>query len=198
MKSTGSVRLWWLLRACRRRNPLVRTSDRVELFFVAVAVLVVLVATACAGARGTAVHDARSQVYLAETQTRHAVTGAAVKGTTTVLGFDRKPVTSVNARWQVDGVEHVDHFTIRGSVKAGDPMVVWLDQDGNRVDAPTPTSQAGMDAVVAALAVWQTVVFTETGLICLARSGFNRRRMRGWDRDLRSLVHNGGSGNRQA
>ena len=62
MKSTGSVRLWWLLRACRRRNPLVRTSDRVELFFVAVAVLVVLVATACAGALGTAVHDARSQV----------------------------------------------------------------------------------------------------------------------------------------
>ena len=197
MKSTGSIRVWWLLRAYRRRNPLVRGSDRVELFFVALGVLVVLAATACAGALGTAVHDARSHAYLAETQTRHTVIGTALKGGTTVLGFDRKPVTSVNAQWQVNGIEHTDHFTIRGSVKTGDPVMIWLDQEGNRVDAPSSTSLAGVDAVVAALMFWLMVAFTVTGLICLARSGLNRRRIRGWDRDLRSLVHDGGSGNRK-
>ena len=197
MKGSDSVRVWWLLRAYRRHNPLVRTSDRVELFFVALGVLVALVATACAGALGTAVHDARSRVYVAETQTRHSVIGTAVEDSTTVLGTDRNAVTSVNARWQVDGIEHADHFTIHDRVKSGDPLVIWLDRDGNRVDAPTPTSQAGMDAVVAAMMFWLTVAFTVTGMFCLARSGLNRRRIRGWDRDLRSLVHDGGSGNRQ-
>jgi hypothetical protein len=197
MKGSRSVRLWWLLRAYRRRNPLVRTSDRVELFFVTLGVLVTLVATACAGALGTAVHDARSRVYVAEAQTRHSVIGTAVEDSTTVLGTDRNTVTSVNARWRVGGIEHADHFTTHDRVKSGDPLVIWLDRDGNRVDAPTPTSQAGMDAVVAAMMFWLTVAFTVTGLICLARSGLNRRRIRGWDRDLRSLVHDGGSGNRK-
>jgi hypothetical protein len=198
MKGSGSVRAWWLLRAYRRRNPLVRGSDRVELFFVALGVLVVLVATACAGALGTAVHDARSRVYLAEAQARHTVVGTAVEDSTTVLRIDRNAVTSVNARWRVGGIEQADHLTIHGPVKTGDPLVIWLDRDGNRVDAPTPTSQAGVDAVVAALMVWQTVVLTVTGLIGLARLGLNRRRTRGWDRDLRSLVYDGGSGNRKA
>ena len=144
------------------------------------------------------VHDARSRVYLAEAQARHTVVGIAVEDSTTVLRIDRNAVTSVNARWRVDGIEHADHLTIHDPVKTGDPLVIWLDRDGNRVDAPTPTSQAGVDAVVAALMVWQTVVFTVTGLIWLARVGLNRRRIRGWDRDLRSLVYDGGSGNRQA
>lgn len=197
MKRSGTVHVWWLLRACDRRNPLVRPTDRVELFLVALGVMVVLVATACAGALGTAVHDARSRVYLAEAQTRHTVIGTAVEDSTTVLVADRNARTSVDARWQVNGVEHADHFTIHDPVKTGDPLVIWLDRDGNRVDPPTPTSQAGVDAVVAALVVWPTVVLAVTGMICLTRSGLNRRRIRGWDRDLRSLVYDGGSGNRK-
>jgi hypothetical protein len=196
MKGFGSISVWRLLRACGGRNPLVRTSDRVELFIVALGILIVLIAP-CAGALGTAVH-ARSRVYLAEAQTRHTVIGTAVRDSTTVVGIDHNSVTSVNARWQVGGIEHADHFTIDGPVKTGDPLVIWLDRDGNRVDAPTPTSHAGVDAVVAALVAWQTVVFAVAGLVCLARSGLNRRRLRGWDRELRSLVHDGGSGNRKS
>jgi hypothetical protein len=198
MQDVNSIHVWWILRAFGRRNPLVRAIDRVDLSIIALGVLIALVATACAGALGTDVHDARSRVYLAEAQTRHTVMGTAVKDSTTVRGFDRKTVTSVNARWQADGIEHTDHFTVRDSVKAGDPVQIWLDRNGSRVDAPTPTSQAGVDAVIAALLVWATVIVTVTGLICLARSGLNRRRIRGWDRDLQSLVHNGGSGNRKS
>ena len=197
MKGVDSIRVWWLLRACGRRNPLVRTSDRIELLVIAFGVLIALVATACAGALGTAVHDARSDTYLAEARTRHTVPATAVEDSTTFVGVRDNVVARVNARWQVDGIEHADHFTIYDRVKSGDPLVIWLDRDGNRVDAPTPTSQAGMDAVVAAMMFWLTVAFTVTGLICLARSGLNRRRIRGWDRDLRSLVHDGGSGNRK-
>lgn len=195
MKGSGTVPMWWLLRAYRRRYPLVRTSDRVELFFVTLGVLVAVIATACAGAVGTAVHDARSREYVAEAQTRHSVIGTAAEDSTSVLGIDRDAVTSVKARWQVGGTEHTDHVTVRDQVKSGDPLTIWLDREGNRVDAPTPTSQAGVDAVVAAMMFWLTMAFTVAGLMCLARSGLNRRRIRGWDRALRSLIPDGGRGN---
>jgi hypothetical protein len=70
MRGVDSIHVWWLLRACGRRNPLVRTSDRMELLVIALGVLIALVATACAGALGTAVQDSRSDVYLAEVRTR--------------------------------------------------------------------------------------------------------------------------------
>jgi hypothetical protein len=58
MQSVEYVRSWWILRACGR-NPLVRGIDRLELLIIALGILVALVAVACAGALGTAVHDAR-------------------------------------------------------------------------------------------------------------------------------------------
>ena len=106
-------------------------------------------------------------------------------------------MTRVNARWQVDGTEHTGALTTDGSVKAGDPLVIWVDRDGNRVDAPTPTSQAGVDAVGVAYAAWQTVLFAVAGLVCWGRSRLDHRRISGWERELRILVHGGGSGNRR-
>ena len=86
MQGFDSIHVWCILRACGRRNPLVRNSDRIELLIVALGVLVALVATACAGALGTAVYDARSSVYLAEAQTRHTVIATAIEESTTALG----------------------------------------------------------------------------------------------------------------
>jgi hypothetical protein len=196
MQGVDSIHVWWLLRACGRRNPLVRTSDRIELLIIAIGVLIALVATACAGALGTAVHDARSRVYLAEAQTRHNVIATAIEDSTTVVGVDDNAATSVNARWHVDDTEHSDAFTMNRPVKTGDPLVIWVDGDGNRVDAPTPTSQAGVDAVGIAYAAWQTVALAVFGLVCWGRSRLDRRRISGWERDLRSLAYDGGSGNR--
>jgi hypothetical protein len=112
------------------------------------------------------------------------------------LGVRDNAVTRVDARWQVDGAEHTDSFTIDGLVKTGDPLTIWVDRDGNRVDAPTPSCQAGVDAVGVAYAAWQAVLLVVIGLVCWARSRLDRRRLSGWDRDLRILVHGGDSGNR--
>jgi hypothetical protein len=188
MRGVDSIHVWWLLRACGRRNPLVRTSDRMELLVIALGVLIALVATACAGALGTAVHDSRSDVYLAEARTRHTVPATAVEDSTTVVGVRANVVTHVNARWQVDGTEHTGALTTDGSVKAGDPLVIWVDRDGNRVDAPTPTSQAGVDAVGVAYAAWETVLIAVTVLVCWVRSRLDRRRDSAWERDLRWLL----------
>ena len=45
--------------------------------------------------------------------------------------------TRVNARWQVNGTEHTGSFTFDRAVKTGDPLRIWVDRNGNRVDAPT-------------------------------------------------------------
>ena len=197
MHSADHVHRWWVLRACGR-NPLGRCIDRVELLIIALGILVALVAAACAGALGTAVHDARSRVYIAQAQTRHAVTARAIDDSTNVLAVDDNRATSVDARWQVNGTEHTGSFTLDGAVKAGDPLRIWVDRNGNRVDAPTPESQAGVDAVGVAYASWQTVALAVGGLVCWGRSQLDRRRDSAWERDIRCLIDDdGGRTNRK-
>jgi hypothetical protein len=182
---------WWLLRSCRR-NPLVRSSDRLELLIIALGVLVVLVAAACAGALGTAVHDARSRVYIAQAQTRHTVIARAIDDSTIVRIVDGNAATGVHARWQVNGTVHTGGLNWDHVVKTGDLLMIWVDRDGNRVDAPAPTSQAGADAVGVAYAAWQTVALAVAGLVCWGRSRLDRRRDSAWERDIRCLIDDGG------
>src|SRR5882757_3575482 len=110
---------WWVLRAAGR-NPLVRRSDRLELLIVTLGILVVVVAAACAGALGTAVHDARSRVYIAQAQTRHTVIAEAIDDSTIVHSVHDNMTTRVNARWQVKGTEHTGSVTPDHAVKTGD------------------------------------------------------------------------------
>jgi hypothetical protein len=187
MQSVDYVHPWWVLRACGR-NPLVRRIDRLELVIVALGILVALAAAAGAGALGTAVHDARSRVYVAQAQTRHAVTARATGDSTIVFVRDDDTVTWVNARWQVDGAEHSGSFQWDHAVKTGDPLTIWVDRNGDRVAAPAPTSRAGVDAVGVAFAAWQTVAFAVAGLICWGRARLDRRRDSAWERDIRCLV----------
>jgi hypothetical protein len=198
MQSVDYVHGWWVLRACGR-NPLVRRIDRLELLIVALGILVVVVAAACAGALGTAVHDARSRVYIAQAQTRHTVTARAIDDSTVVLGVDDNMATRVNARWQVNGTEHTGSLDWDDAVKTGDSLTIWVDRNGDRVDAPTPISQAGADAVGVAYVAWQSVALAAAGLICWGRSCLDRRRDSAWERDIRCLIDDdGGRTNRKS
>src|SRR4029079_13287263 len=141
MRSVERVHGLWVLRACGR-NPLVRGIDRLELLVIAVGILVVLVAAALAGALGTAVHDARSRVDIGQSQRCHSVTPRATEDSALVLRVDDSTATRVNARWQVDGTEHTGSLSWDHVVKPGDPLMIWVDRNGNRVDAPRPESQA--------------------------------------------------------
>ena len=187
MQSVECFPGWWVLRACGR-NPLVRDSDRLELLIVSLGILVVLIAAACAGALGTAVHDARSSVYTAQAQTRQTVIARAIDDSTTLVGVDHDTATRVNARWDVNGTERTGSLALKRAVKTGDPLRIWVDRDGNRVDAPTPPSQAGVDAVGVAYTAWQTVALVAAGLICWGRSRLARRRDSAWEREIRCLV----------
>ena len=197
MQSVERVHGCWVLRACGR-NPLVRGIDRLELLIIAVGILVVLVAAALAGALGTAVHDARSRVYIAQAQTRHAVTARATEDSTLVLRVDDSTATRVNARWQVDGTEHTGSLSWDHVVKTGDPLMIWVDRNGDRVVAPAPVSQAAADAIGVAYVAWQAVVLVVAGLVCLGRANLDRRRDSAWERDIRYLIDDdGGRTNRK-
>jgi hypothetical protein len=84
------------LAACGR-NPLVRAVDRLELLVIALAILVGLFAAAGAGALGTAVYEARSSTYAAQSQMRRST--AATATTATAAGASIE--TRVNARWRL-------------------------------------------------------------------------------------------------
>jgi hypothetical protein len=191
MQSVDYIHGWWVLRAAGR-NPLVRGSDRLELLIVTVGILFVVVGAACAGALGTAVHDARSRVYIAQAQTRHTVVAEAIDDSTIVLGVHDNMTTSVDARWQANGTEHTGSVTPDRAVKTDDPLVIWVDSNGDRVAAPTPTSQAGVDAVLVAYGAWQSVVLAAAVLIWWSHSRLDRRRDSAWERDIRCLIHDNG------
>ncbi|MDT5211475.1 MAG: hypothetical protein QOF67_3890 [Mycobacterium sp.] len=191
MHSVDYIHGWWVLRAAGR-NPLVRGSDRLELLIVTLGILIVVVAAACAGALGTAVHDARSRVYVAQAQTRHTVIAEAIDDSTIVLGIHDTTTTTVNARWQANGTEHTGSVTPGHDVKTGEPLMIWVDSNGDCVDAPTPTSQAGFDAILVAYAAWQSVVLAAAALIWWSHSRLDRRRDSAWERDIRCLIHDNG------
>jgi hypothetical protein len=127
-------------------------------------------------------------VYTAQAQTRQTVIARAIDDSTTVFGADEYPTTRVNARWQANGTEYIGSFKLDRAVKTDDPLRIWVDRNGNRVDAPTPTSQAGVDAVGIAYAVWQTVALAAAGLIWWGRSRLERQRDAAWEREIRCLV----------
>ena len=181
---------WPVLRLFSR-NPLMRTSDRVEAAVTALAVLLVLVATACAGVVGTMIRDTDTQNYLEQARTRHVLVGRAVDDSTPAGSADTTAAT-VRARWQVNGIDHADVIASRYAVKAVGPLQIWVDADGNLVDQPTPIARADRDAWVVALVGWLIVAVAAAHVVAVVRDHVKRMRDAQWERGIRSLVEGDG------
>jgi hypothetical protein len=105
----------------------------------------------------------------------------------------------VTARWRANGTEHTGILNWDRVVKSGDPLTIWVDRDGDHVDAPAPVSRAAADAVGIAYAAWQAAVLVVAGLVCWGRSNLDRRRDSAWERDIRCLIDgSGGRTNRRS
>jgi hypothetical protein len=177
---------WWRWRLAQAlgRNALVRTSDRIEVAVMALAVAISLAAMPFAGAIGTAIHDAHARTYAVEQQSRHrAVTPAR---------------DSAVARWQIGDVENAGTITWDYPVKDGSSLDIWVDRQGRQVGPPAPSWQAGADAVLAAVGFWLTVTAVAALLVAAVRMFLRRARYAGWNRHIETLVHdNGGRTNRR-
>lgn len=179
----------WIIRALGR-NPLVRTSDRVEALMLVLAFAIALIAVPVAGAIGTSVHDARARLYAEESRDRHRVTANVTEDATKTIE-DTGLVATAPARWRVDGVDYVETVKVDPQTKVGAPVEIWMDGSGNHAGPPTPAQQAGIDALVAGTALWLAVMTGVAGLWGCVRAGLTRRRAKGWDRELRMLVDDG-------
>lgn len=167
------------------RNPLVRTSDRVEALILVLAVVVTLIAVPIAAAVGTAVYDSRSRLYAEQAQTRQTVT-ATVTGNGNSRQNIEKPMITVPARWFVGGAEHTGDVVAQRTAKVGDQIQIWVDDQGSPVGRPTLTALD--EAVAFGAAVWCGVAFSAAAVFVGTRIALDRARYSAWQRDFDSLV----------
>jgi hypothetical protein len=183
-----TVAWWrWRLAQARGRNPLVRTSDRVEVAFIALAVLISLTVVPFAGAIGTAVHDDRAQVYTSQQHDRHRVAAPADKA-----AAPTGAASVLQARWRAGDVENAGALDWTNPTKDAVGADIWVDNNGRQVGPPAASWQAGADAVLAAVGFWLAVTAGAALLVALVRRGLRHARDNAWNREMASLVHDDG------
>jgi hypothetical protein len=99
---------------------------------------------------------------------------------------------TVRARWQASSIEHTDVLSWDHAAKAGDPLGIWVDADGNRADPPTPIARAATDAATLAIVAWFSVVLAVAQAVAAVRDRTTRARDAQWEREIRSLVGDDG------
>jgi hypothetical protein len=115
---TFTVRLprWPVVLRLAGRDPLVRTTDRIEALVFVLAVAVSLLAAPIAAAVGTAVYDSSRQAYAEQAHTRHTVT-ATVTDVPASQQILRTGTTTVSARWIAVGAEHTGTGNAQSTAK---------------------------------------------------------------------------------
>ena len=185
---------WWI--QIFGRNPLVRPSDRIEALVLGFAVLLTVVAIPVAGAIGTFLHDARTQLYAEEALTRHQVTATAIEPGVFVVQPTDVSFTA-RARWSASrrDLSGVVNWSDRAEI--GDQQAIWVNDAGENVGPPSPPSRADGDAVAIAISVWFGVAGASAGLVGKVRRWLNRWRYAQWDREINASRANDGRTNHQ-
>lgn len=176
----------WNVRALQR-NPLTRASDRLEALTFVALFLMTLLAIPLAMNVADRAYASTMKFVEQEVQTRHSVQAHAV--TATDAPTDLGTPLYVDAKWTETGRERIEHVASPGSVAAGAPITVWLDDAGKVVGAPLRPADASVNATSAGWSVWLlSVVFC--GLVGLAvRKALDRSRDRSWDRALQLFAY---------
>jgi hypothetical protein len=185
---------WWS--RVGSRNPLVRSSDRIEAMVLSLAVLLTLVAVPIAGAIGTFVYESHARVYAEESQTTHQVTATMIEDGKVVTRPKSLSFTAP-ATWSAAGRGHSEIVMWPDQVKAGDRQSIWVNDDGAQVGPPSSSSDAAADAVGIAINVWFGVAAASAGLVYVVRRGLDRRRYAQWDCEINASRDNHGRTNHQ-
>jgi hypothetical protein len=175
----------WFLRLWGR-NELVRSSDRVQAWALSVAVAVAVMMVPICAAVGTAVHETRLQMDVAQAHSRHVV-AARVHDVATTMSADT-PSFTATAQWNAAGRTHVDTVAVPERAHAGDHLDVWVDDRGDLVAAPTPPGEAVDYAVGVAALAWLVALVVLAASFELLRRSLNRHRLAEWDRALGAFV----------
>lgn len=181
----------WLVARLVGRNPLLRRSDRVEALVVSLTLVAALLAIPLTGVLGATVYGARERLYVQESHERHPVTA-----TVTETLLEGSGTTVVRAAWPGPTGERTGTFELTRSAKAGQSFELWVGKDGKAGFPPTPKWHAVFDAIVMAGVALLIVGFALLTVVAVVYSRLNRSRDSAWEREIKSLVENGGWTNR--
>lgn len=180
----------WLRRLVRGfrpdRNPLRRTSDRVETYLLA-GLLVMAVAGApfAAHAASQATYSAALRVQQAQLATSHQVRAVLTQAAGSATGpYALSSEVPVRAAWtSVTGVKRTGQIMAESGTPKGASVTVWTNAAGDLTIPPLEPSQVAGQADMAALGA-----VTGIGMLYLCGAGIvryvlYRRRMAAWDAD---------------
>ncbi|QTJ69652.1 hypothetical protein HYG77_06285 [Rhodococcus sp. ZPP] len=188
MESSRPLTLRWWRLAPWSRNSLMRPTDRVESFAVLMAILFMLMLVPCAAAFGTVTYTDLSEQSLTDRVNRHVTAAVLVDDPRPRMddGFTRSPLIHdyAPARWAgSDGLPRTGDVEAPPNAQVGDTVDVWIDANGDVVDAPRTGTENAAIAVSAALCVWAIGATTAILLLAIGRWAGARNRMRQWDRE---------------
>lgn len=176
------------------RNPLVRSSDRLQARALLAIVVVAAVALPAAGAVGGAVYDGRVQDFAQHRATlREIAVTATADSRPANAGYSKYHFTPV--RWTVDDTVRTDELRTPYVVKSGERQLVWVDDTGARVAVPLGPEDATTQAVVIGCLLWLLIAGAGGACWFLLRLRLDGSRDDGWERDLAGQRDDGGRTN---
>ncbi|MEY8017649.1 hypothetical protein [Mycobacterium servetii] len=182
----------WLIARVFGRNPLLRPADRIEALVVLVALVAALVAVPVAGVVGAATYGARDRSYAQQARERHPVRAQVTDAHPGELG-----ATVAQIRWPAAGGEQRSGtLRLDDPVKPGEGVDIWADGAGNLTAPPTPAWHA-VGAAAGTVVLTLLCASAVLGLLLAAVVyELDRVREARWERELRTLVQDGGRTNR--
>jgi hypothetical protein len=174
------------------RNPLRRTSDRIEagvrtaiLIMLVVAVPVTMIAV------GRLVDHIALRDVRAQARSDHLVCAVLLQQAPSSGILDPYSATDVNwvpARWRPPGgsARTGDVLAPAGAPK-GSTVRAWVNAHGAITDPPADHSDVVGDVFAAAIPAGLVLIFALLGAGTLARQALDRRRMSAWDAEWRAI-----------
>ncbi|NKQ52058.1 hypothetical protein HFP15_04100 [Amycolatopsis sp. K13G38] len=172
------------------RNPLARSSDRIELAAVAVALLLALLAIPVALSVGSTARADALRAAAAQQATRTQTTAVLLVRAPDAAPSEVQPATpvTVNAVWRLpDGSDRTGVITADAGTPQGAHVPIWTDPAGNPVQPPLTASNATGLGVAAAVFAWVGFVAALALLCWLARFALDRARAAAWTREWAGL-----------
>lgn len=182
----------WRIARIFGRNPLLRRTDRLEAMAAVIAAVALLIAVPIASIAGTVVYGALHSKYLQEASERHAVV-ATVSST----GIDANDHSIVLASWPAARGGRSGPIGLTRDAEVGQHVRIWIDDNGNRADAPTPAWRAVTVALGTVVAIVLASGIATAASVNRMRSWLNRARDDQWDREIRCFLENGGRTNQR-
>ncbi|NIH84941.1 Rv1733c family protein [Amycolatopsis granulosa] len=189
---TGPLRRFWR-RLHIGRNPLARTSDRVESALLLVVVLGLLVAIPLAVFTGSRTYGGQLAVSEQQHASRHLVTATVVEDApapvpATEGAFSTSGSAGVRAAWTYNGGEPKTGIVPADpGATAGTRIPVWINDAGNPTPAPITATDATTTGVLAGLFAWLVAALALSAAYWITRLVLDRRRAARWENEWATL-----------